>query len=88
MAEFCKGKDFEIDEASFDRLHYACCWHTHEDSSDESTIGTCWDADRLDLVRVGIKPDPDYMSSDPAKQIANTGGIEEYLPTAQDSKDY
>ena len=32
-------------------------------------IGICWDADRLELVRVGIMPDPKYMSTDIGKQI-------------------
>jgi uncharacterized protein len=27
------------------------------------TIGCCWDADRLDLGRVGIEPDPELMST-------------------------
>ncbi len=87
MAESCRGKDFEMEDAAFELLHYACCWHTHEDFSGDNTIGPCWDADRLDLVRVGITPDPDYMSTDPGKQIAYAGGIEEYLQTAEDNED-
>jgi uncharacterized protein len=31
------------------------------------TINACWDADRLDLPRVGIRPDPEYLWSDYAK---------------------
>lgn len=27
-------------------------------------VGCCWDADRLDLPRVGIKPHPRYMTTD------------------------
>jgi len=30
--------------------------HSDGDTSDDPTIGTCWDADRLDLGRVGIMP--------------------------------
>jgi uncharacterized protein len=33
-------------------------------------IGACWDADRLDLTRVGIIPDPDMMSTEPGKELA------------------
>lgn len=32
-------------------------------------IGVCWDADRLDLPRVGITPDPDLFSTDEGKRI-------------------
>lgn len=31
------------------------------------TIGACWDADRLDLGRVGIRPDARYMSTEYGK---------------------
>jgi uncharacterized protein len=36
----------------------------HSDSSvqtDDITVQVCWDADRLDLGRVGIRPDPHYL---------------------------
>lgn len=33
--------------------------HTHSDP----TIGCCWDADRLTLGRVGIIPDPEFLST-------------------------
>lgn len=34
------------------------------------TIGCCWDADRLDLGRVGIEPDPELMSTDAGRKRA------------------
>jgi len=40
-----------------------------------ATVATCWDADRLDLGRVGIKPDARYLFSDEAKEIANAAGF-------------
>jgi uncharacterized protein len=30
----------------------------------QATIQTCWDADRLDLGRVGIKPAAQFLSKD------------------------
>jgi uncharacterized protein len=30
-------------------------------ANDEAVILTCWDADRLDLPRVGIQPEPKRM---------------------------
>jgi hypothetical protein len=35
------------------------------------TIQTCWDADRLDLGRVGIRPDPARMGTEAGKRIAH-----------------
>jgi hypothetical protein len=32
------------------------------------TIGCCWDADRLDLSRVGIEPDTELMSTDAGRR--------------------
>ena len=32
------------------------------------TIQTCWDADRLDLGRVGITPDPSWLCTEAAKR--------------------
>jgi uncharacterized protein len=45
--------------------------------SDDPTIGTCWDADRLDLARegVGIQPRARYMSTEFAREIADHGAI-------------
>ena len=51
-----------------EKLIYACAWHNDGKTSDDTTIGVCWDADRLDLIRVGIMPDPKYLSTEIAKQ--------------------
>ena len=45
-------------------LEYAIRHHTGGRTSDNPTIGTCWDADRLDLGRVGTIPHPRYMSTE------------------------
>ena len=37
--------------------------HTIADRTGDITIDTCFDADRMDLLRVGIKPLPDRMAS-------------------------
>lgn len=44
-------------------LRFACAHHTDGTATDNVTIGTCWDADRLDLWRLGIEPDPGYLST-------------------------
>lgn len=40
------------------QLIYACRLHTAGLTEGDATVQTCWDADRLDLGRVGIRPDP------------------------------
>ena len=46
----------------------ACAGHTHEKTHADITIQTCWDADRLDLGRVGIRPDPTYLGTTAARR--------------------
>ena len=65
-----RGVLFDISDEHFELLHAACTWHTHGGLSAEPTIGTCWEADRLDLGRVGIQPEADYMSTEFGREIA------------------
>jgi uncharacterized protein len=51
------------------RLAEACAGHTHETAHSDITIATCWDADRLDLGRVGIEPDPDRLCTEAARKL-------------------
>lgn len=73
-AEFAKecreAKLFEIDDARFEKLYHACMFHTHERSNDDPTISTCYDADRLDLGRVGFPLDPEKMATSLGSRIA------------------
>ena len=62
---------FQITDVQFDLLETACIWHTETTHHQDPTIGTCWDADRLDLGRVGIITDPKYMSTKLGRQLAN-----------------
>jgi uncharacterized protein len=59
-----------LDRTDFDLLTTACRWHSHGAVLDDPTINTCWDADRLDLGRIGITPDPDRLCTDAAKSPA------------------
>ncbi len=53
--------------AELDLLCEACAGHTDGLTEGDITIQTCWDADRLDLFRVGIFPDPQYLCTSAAK---------------------
>jgi uncharacterized protein len=68
LARTLLGDVFDLPEEHFGLLHRACADHTHERTHPDVTIQTCWDADRLDLGRVGIYPSPEYLSTEIAKR--------------------
>lgn len=83
-----RGVMFDVSDAHFELLHYACTWHTHGQLSDDPTIGTCWDADRLDLTRVGRHPAASYMSTKFGQEIAKRGSIEPFLQYIANSEEW
>lgn len=60
---------FELGSAQLDRLTHAMRFHSDGHMNDDPTIQTCWDADRLDLGRVGIKPAAHLLSADASSLI-------------------
>ncbi len=52
-----------LDERRFALLTSALVDHSNGLVSSDPTIGTCWDADRLHLPRVGIRPRTDLFST-------------------------
>lgn len=61
---------FTLPDDDLDRLVVACRDHTDGRVTSDLLIGACWDADRLDLGRVGIAPNLRYLSTDAGKSIA------------------
>jgi uncharacterized protein len=59
---------FELEYERFAVLEYAIAYHADGKRSDDPTIGTCWDADRLDLPRVGIWPEPELLCTEAARE--------------------
>jgi uncharacterized protein len=81
-AEYAKslhGIAYDLPNDRFELLYCACVRHTDGKHHDDPTIATCWDADRLDLGRVGIVPKPDFMSTDFGREIAVNGSIEPFI---------
>jgi uncharacterized protein len=66
FAATLRGRLFDLPDDDFDLLHRACSGHTHERTHPDITIQTCWDADRLDLGRVGIVPHRDWLCTSAA----------------------
>jgi uncharacterized protein len=69
--------------SELEKLAKACFDHTSGKTSRDPTIGLCFDADRLNLPRVGIEVEPALLSTEAAKrpetiewakEVAMTGG--------------
>lgn len=69
-AKWVKGIDLGITSSQKGLLIDACAGHTNKLHSVDVTVGTCWDADRLDIGRVGAVVDPRYMSTQAARDPA------------------
>ena len=55
-----------LDKDELELLDRACRYHDRGMTTKEPTIGTCWDADRLDLWRIDCRPDRSYLSTEVA----------------------
>ena len=69
-AESLRGSLLDLPDSEFELLCFACEHHTDGLTEADVTIQTCWDADRLDLVRIGIRPDPRRLCTLAAKESA------------------
>ncbi len=58
-----------ISGTQVEQLTYACAEHADGLVSSDPTVAACWDADRLDLPRVGVTPDPDLFSTELARTV-------------------
>ena len=68
--DFRQAGHFHLDDPRMELLVTACRIHNGGMPQSNSTLAVCLDADRLDLGRVGITPDPEYLSTPTAKSIA------------------
>ena len=78
-------KLFDIAVSQLNDLVTACKLHSQSEIKPANiTIATCWDADRLDLWRLGATPDPEYLFSNAAKKKESfeySYGLNNYQPT-------
>ena len=87
-AEFAyslNGRLFKLSNKDFELLYIACSYHADGLVDGDITVQTCWDSDRLDLGRIGIKPELRYLCTDAAKnpQIidwANERSVKRLVP--------
>ncbi len=67
LAREMSRSELPLDGERLERLVDACTRHDKGQVTDDPTIGVCWDADRLNLWRVGTTPDPQFLSTTPAR---------------------
>ena len=63
-----RGAFFELSDERFELLRQACRGHTRGLVQAHPTVMVCWDSDRLDLGRVGLRPDPERLCTGAAKR--------------------
>jgi uncharacterized protein len=70
FARSLAGSAFRLNPGDLELLVAAC--HAHSDGllQGDVTVLTCWDADRLDLGRVGIRPQPQLLCTEVAREPA------------------
>jgi len=82
-ADFIVNLELGLTQEQMGILVSACILHDQDVISENPTIGACLDADRLDLLRVGIIPHSNLMSTALGKYMAdkmqNTVQIINYL---------
>jgi len=62
-------RHIKLSSADLDLLVIACRDHTYGFLEADITVQTCWDADRLDIGRVGDAPLQAYLCTDAAKNL-------------------
>jgi uncharacterized protein len=70
LASRLRDQLFEATDQEMILLTEACQKHSRGTLKADITVQTCFDADRLDLARVGIIPNPRFLCTDEAKHQA------------------
>ena len=87
LAHELHGRYFLLPPERLGLLIEACAGHTDVRFSDDPTIGVCFDADRLNLWRVGVRPDARWLSTAAARsphRIAEASRLEGQYESWQD----
>lgn len=84
FANSLRGSLVHLDDTRFDLLFEACRLHTDGLTQGDITLQTCWDADRLDLGRVGITPEVDRLCTNTARDVlewSHARAVGGHIPT-------
>ena len=67
LAEDLNSRFMRLSSKQLGLLQMACTGHSRGHTKADATVMVCWDADRLDLGRVGIYPSAKYLCTDLAR---------------------
>jgi uncharacterized protein len=70
LAQSLAGSAFHLDPDGLDLLVAACRDHSRGLLNGDVTIQACWDADRLDLGRIGVRPRVELLCTPAARDPA------------------
>jgi uncharacterized protein len=73
VGELQRGGFLRLSPDQLEALEAACRDHSAGRTTSDPTAGSCWDADRLDLRRLGRQPRPDLLSTAHARTLAANG---------------
>jgi uncharacterized protein len=85
FAATLRGNLIHLEADRFELLYEACRLHTDGLVQGDPTLLACWDADRLDLGRVGVTPDPKRLGTKAGRKLlswAHARAISQHEPTA------
>lgn len=69
LARDIRDEHISLDDEAFYKLLDALIGHSNTRFNDDPTIQACWDADRLDIGRIGIVPDRYKLGTTAAKGL-------------------
>ena len=86
LAESLLSDRYLVTANQLDLLTQACREHTNGNTNAYLTVQICWDADRLDLARASIIPNPLFLCTDTARsseirEWATQRALENYTPS-------
>lgn len=70
LARRLRGYYFDCSRSQLEQLCFASQFHSDGLTEGDPTVRACWDADRLDLPRVGIIPDPELLCTEFGRHMA------------------
>jgi len=73
VEELLKKKIISLSKEESEKLIFACKNHTLYPLADDLIVQICFDSDRLDLGRVGMRINTDYLSTNYAKSLVEDG---------------
>ena len=68
-AKTLRGVWFDVTDSEMALLTEALTYHSDGHTEGDVTVRVSWDADRLDLGRVGVRPAPELLCTDTAKSL-------------------